>query len=395
MSNGEGGYTLTKLSLFKDNESVDLRTSFVDLTLYESIWEQFMTGSVAVVDSYDLKTMFPLAGNEDIDIEFHTNGIDEHPIIFSGKVYSISNSEEITQHSTGYVLKFCSECMITSARNFVQRGYIDLDSNIVNKVYDRFFKKDKLLNMVPTKGISQYVFGSMNPSQAIAISLKNAVSKNNEYGYLFWEGNKEFNCKPLQYLYQQEVSYEYYYKGANSFSDVTQKGVENFNAIQEYEDVSDFDFFGSITEGALGSKNTSFDLITKEFVSVEYNSVDGYDRKKSLGNYPLKRNDLINKKNEDLISLEIKSSGINNGDRSYYKKMEASTIRKRILVFGDSSVQSGDVCNAYLPIMNALGDEGVDYVSGKFLISEIKHSLSNSQYYQTILLQKDAYEEIS
>jgi hypothetical protein len=226
--------------------------------------------------------------------------------------------------------------------------------------------------------------------------LKDAISQTHDYRYFFYETNRGFECHTLEKLYQQQPEFEYYDKGHNIFRDVNQRSVESFNAIQDYSDLTQVDFLNDIMEGDLGSSNVFFNMTTKTMTVVNYDQVSTYNQRKSLGRYPTHNNEIVNKQYTDgtFFTLNTGNDSSKNKTFSYYKKIEANKHRKQILVFGDSSLTCGKVCNAYLPIRHSVGDqEGTDFISGRFLITSIKHSVSNTQFYQTLVIQKDAFEE--
>src|SRR5699024_9041200 len=125
-----GGYVLERLLIYSyDEESPgegkawDLAPAFSEISLFESLTDETMTGYVAVADSENIRDIMELHGLERVELSFYTAGAEEQRIDFVGVVYKVSERIRITEHTMGYKISFCSEAMIKSERTFVQRAY--------------------------------------------------------------------------------------------------------------------------------------------------------------------------------------------------------------------------------------------------------------------------------
>lgn len=90
-----GQYSLDKFSVFitdeasNEEDELDFRQVFFDITLYESIFDIVMSGNASIIDTENMKDRLPLYGNERIEIEWHTAGNEENPIKFTGQIFKI------------------------------------------------------------------------------------------------------------------------------------------------------------------------------------------------------------------------------------------------------------------------------------------------------------------
>lgn len=399
---GNGQYTIERVSLLyndsgSNEKEIDLSVAFVQVDLYESIFNQTMSGQVSITDTFNLQDLLPLYGNERVEIAYHTQGNEANPVSYTGVVYKISEKHRISEHASGYTIYFVSEEMINSQAINTQRGYQETPSKIVEKIYQRIVgRSEKLLETVQSKSVDVYTLGTVKPLQAISMLAKHAYSKNDEHGYLFYEDNLQFNFKPLQYLYTQEPVKEYKSRNKGMYDDPDQRVQESFNTIQDLKLMEENSYLDRMMEGQHGTSFNRFDLFSKRISVFEYDKEKFYDDQKSLGSVAHKKELDVSYQNRNTLRYGNNSNILLQGiSKNVMSKIEASTIRVEITVFGDSFIRCGQTVVANLPIWNQDQQEVTDMISGKFLISEIHHQLNNEEkYMQTIMLQKEAYETL-
>lgn len=389
-----GQYNLKVAELILPNEDrIDLRNVFLDISLYESIFNQTMSGNISLIDSTNELNREFLGNGETIHLDFETAG-SKNNIVFYGTVYKCSPPTRVSEHTSGLILYFVSTELINSSRMTVEDAFNDQTSNITKTLFDRI-KNRKNLEVTETKSIQKFVPAGHNTLEMISDLASRSISKNNEYGYLFYEDSKRFHFTPIQKLYQQESLSSYFYKNSGVFNDVTKKEEESFNSIQDYEIVSMPDLIEQIDDGTLGSKSVNLNLIEKSIVEYTYDNVSQFDRDKSLGKVPnLVAN--INKKYNDVT--EFRSWFVNepfHKSRFFNIKelLNAQRFGAKISVFGDTSLVAGGIINCTLPVWGTNALNGVpDPFSGRCLIVGIKHTLQRTKYVQTLKLSKDAFE---
>jgi hypothetical protein len=399
---GNGQFTLNRATLLykdqgDDQKELDLSYAFVQIDLFESIFEQTMNGAISILDTYNLPDFLPLYGQEYIELEFHTQGNEANPIVYRGVVYKISEKHRLTEHASGYSIYFISELAITSQKLHVQKSFNETPSAITKKIFDTTLKEeDKLLELEETKSVESYVFGALKPLEVISILSKHSYSKAGDIGYVFFEDNLQYNFKPITKLYQQESVSEYKSRNKGLYDDVDQRAQEAFSNIQDLKLLEENSYLDRLMEGQHGATFHKFDLFTKTMSSFKYDRSKEYDETKSLGQYPFKKDidvSLENKtslaygQNSKLLHSEI-SKGLNS-------KIELNMIRAELTIFGDSFLRCGQCVDINLPIWNKDQEETGDRLSGKFLISNIHHQISQQEKYtQTIMIQKEAYEDL-
>lgn len=400
-----GQYVLEMLELqFLENgfsKVIDLSNQLISLNLFESMEHGTMSGNLSIIDVFDLPNILSLYGNETIRMIFYTAGNIANPIQYEGKVYKLSPKRRITEHSSGYTIYFQSDAALRSDRQFVQRGYIDINSNIATDIFESFMRggSTKPFITTSTKRISNYCFGAIKPLEALAVLQKQSVSVADDHSYVFYENNKEFVFKPLQELFKSEPVATYYYGVGSVFQNVYNRHEESFEKIQSVNFIDDNSFIDRIMDGIHGSKHIMYDLFTKTLLQgkeVDYDKSSWFKDDKSLGKYPNKN---IVGVGDDAISLIYGTSVDDllfhkNSIESKMKRIELETFKCEIEVFGDSNLKCGDVINCYIPNLNLDQNNIKNEFSGKVLITGINHMITSNKYHQSILIQKDAYEDI-
>ena len=395
-----GQYVLKRASLTFTDPSTDMENeldfsqAFVQIDLYESIFDHTMSGQITILDSYNLQDVLPLYGNEKFNLDFHTSGNSKNPIVYTGEVYKISEKIRISEHNSGYIIYFISEEATNSQKINVQRAFRDNNHKIVERIYARIRGgNEKLIEVEPTKSINKYVFGAVKPLQTI--TKLSSDSYNESHGYVFYEDSQKFNFKSLGLLYQQEPKVEYFYKISGAFDDVKQKAVESFRSIQDVQNMEENSYLDRLMEGQHGLTANRFDLLSKDYESFNYKKSDFYNSERSLGSIPEKKS--VPNSNESLVSIRYENdpslllSGIT---VSRMSKIEINTIRANIVVFGDSAIRVGEVCKATLPNWNVEQKDLKNSIDGRFLICDIHHTISSTEYTQTMMIQKEAYEKV-
>jgi hypothetical protein len=223
-----------------------------------------------------------------------------------------------------------------------------------------------------------------------------ARSKSGDYGYMFYQDNRKFNFKPLQYLFQQDPTTEFINVDQGVYRDVKQKAVERFTAIQKIEiDPLNNTYSERIARGHHGTRWYSIDIQQKQVVKSDWSKNANFNSEKSLGNHPELFND-IDTEVDGLHYSEVQrdvSQGLADKQKNTMIKDCIFTFRAYITVMGDSSLCIGQTAKVNLPNWDNRGDASkVNPYDGKFLITEIKHVLTKRSYIQSITVQKDAYQ---
>lgn len=401
-----GQYELIRLTITTKTANpvvLDIEPSFTDAAIYESIFDHTMSGNVSFVDTNNIVQKYALGHGEIIDIEWTTAGVGGSTIHVSGEVYDLAGPNRIGDHSSGYTLHFASPESLASIKKRMFSGYMTTCSEIVKQIFERIRRqsptKTKELLADSTRNIENIVFTGQPAINAIQLVVDRAISASGSHGYMFYENNQEFRLTSLEELYKQEPVIEYTYKSQPAFEDVKNAQEESFNTFQDFEiDVAN-KHADDILDGQYGSAWGYLSLFDKNMTVVNYDSKASFNSANSLGSNPNLLDNSFNSDYSDRLTIMYSMYHEPNEEAVVFNKMKllkASTINVNIGVFGASFIKVGDVCLASIPSFSSddFSDKSFDAMSGKFLISEIKHLLTPKSYNQRLQLLKDSFEEV-
>jgi hypothetical protein len=119
---------LTSLDIISnlDNKRISLLEIFLELNLFESIFEPFMTGKLILTDTLDLYKNFPLVGNELIEMTFLELSTNINRVM-KFRVYKIGKEATVMRGTSGYrnlEVYLCSEEMMKNSIKRISRNFI-------------------------------------------------------------------------------------------------------------------------------------------------------------------------------------------------------------------------------------------------------------------------------
>lgn len=400
-----GQFELSKVSIITNNENpveLDMTSSFADIAIYESIYTPTMSGNMSIIDTYNLIQRYGLGNGEIVIIEWNTVGVSEK-IRMEGVVYDITGPTKINNHASGFTLHFTSPELIESAKDKVFSGHNETTSSIVEKLFGRISRKlpltKKPLNVIKTRNIENIVFTGNSTLEAVRLCARRAASSDRLSGYIFYEDSTKFNYVPIEELYKQHPVSEYIYRDSAIYDDVKNSHEESFNIIQNLEREDNNKMMDDLLDGQYGSSWAYLSLNDKSLNVYSYDMKTSFDQSKSLGKSPMLVDRNFNPLYSDKLSISYgldheQSEAFNH--ENALKLLKTNNIIFNIGVFGNSLLKVGNVIKTSIPSYSTdnFKENNVDYISGRFLISEIKHILTPKSYNQRIQIIKDAFEEV-
>lgn len=389
-----GSYVLEEMTIVAGDEALDISSMFVSLSLYESMESQSMSGTITVADSYDFQSILKLGGNEEIIIEFYTEGNEGNTLRYSGIIYKISEKHRISDHASGYLIHFCSEIALSSKRGFLSRSVKASISDGVKRILSQY--TDKPINVIETSGTYSYCFGNTEALRAINLMMPRAFSTEGDTGYVLYETPNSWNFKPIEYLYRLEPVLSYNTNSSRIYENVDNRMAESFESIQDIRILEDNSYLDSVNDGMFGSKHIIVDLLNKDFSETSFSLENEYNREKSLGNFPV-LNSLP--PGDDVVFMRYGSGqeDVDNNSVFVRSKMvlrRSDLFRAEINVFGDSSISIGSLLDITFPSLSSSQEEIRNMFDGPVLIKKIHHFLTPNRYLQIMQVNKDAYGEL-
>ena len=405
-----------------------------EVNIYESIWNPVIKCEIAVIDFIGLFTNFPLTGEEVITIEYTNVGDMQANETDSKRMwtFAIENISDISMKSDNRAMSYVITCMsiegLGNVLGTVQQGYrgnpVDIAKNIfeehiVQRVKQFFPSYESPNIFAENNSLGDYVIVVPNMHPIAAIDMVNDLTYTqvpNKYTYLFYQNNDGFNFRTLQGLYTganarrwaRENRYKY-------FSDE----IAEANSIMQNETrvVSKLAFnrrHSTMQKVAAGYFNNNlFEInIAQKAIHATRANVDDPDvtmiASNKLNTTPYTewaKSFSEGYEDSNRTRYVVSSRGENDPDfivpmsrqrwgKDMISKVALAQVDLTCVIPGTNRFVAGDLF--YLEIPEFHGFENLqkdEFVSGYYLITEIKHILTIGGYQTTVLrLNKDSFE---
>ena len=204
-----------KIKKFTGNDEMSIMPQFIELTIFQSIFEPVIKAQMLINDNIGLFVNYPFTGEEVITVYYQslsdvTNNTQVHKqiqFIIKGVKDIIVNDRA---RSMVYTIDLTSVEFLQNARKYVSHAYNDLFEDAAEKVYNEYILQDTELQFKQVKNfykeksikVRQVVIPNLRPFQAIQWLAKHAVSADyeNKFLYLFYENFDGFYFTTIQQL---------------------------------------------------------------------------------------------------------------------------------------------------------------------------------------------------
>ena len=439
-------FTIEAVKLYPWNGAtpIDLTNVRGTINIFEDIFNNFLTGNITVADAWDLPMLYPLIGEEFLEISFKRPGtknqgtsnaaespdyrygfeeqirylVETESFVMKFRVIKMTDRKLVRDRAQSYTLHFTSEEFISNKKNKFRKSYIDtLYSDMVKDVYDTFLNKGKPIVIESTMYEQDFVFSNWTPSQCVNIvaarSIANGRSGSN---YVFFETVAGFNFVSLEKLFEAKEKETLLYQPANIMITPPNRPIdEEVRNIYEFDYVDYFDVVSNLQHGMYAAKLLTVDPIRRIYEEYDFDYAKEFDRFKHLeknkvctdgldamGEPYMARFDLLmtNKDHDKVDWIVSREPGIKPTQLEFYvlqrqsQMQQLNNVRIAVTVPGNTERHAGDVIAFALP--NAMGspimwDEPEKYLSGRYLISAIRHRIEANGYHQDIELVKDSF----
>lgn len=375
---------------------------------------QVLSGEMIITDAVSFLNEFSLAGDELIELKFQTPQKNE--IDFSGKIYDISMVD--LQDERVLIIKFCSGEKLLSDQIKIQKVYTNVAySNMVTDIFVDTLNKIDKKKIFAEPTLDRYSLSTNNKSPLDAINWICSRSKSEKYSgsnYVFFEKiNKRFDFVSIEKLVDPNETYPvmtYYY----DMPPGDRYSLENLTKIKHYNISRTPNLIENINEGMFAGTLITNDLVKRQhnysffnydesydiFKSVNYNRVSGSGQEKTA----LVNNPNYSSRPSSFIHMAPKqynafgSTDIGNGVEEVLlirnsQMKQITNLMIDIVVPGDSNRTVGEIVEIVLPRIES-GKGGSDSrFSGRYLISKIKHMMTQTNYDTVLQLVRDSYSE--
>lgn len=390
-----GDYTLTDLKLTSyDGVTVDVANIFHTINVYEDIFAGFISGDITLIDAHNLLSNLPVIGHEKLRLIFSTAGKEDNPIDIEMSIYKITDRKQVGTGSLQYTLHFISNEAIINEQVSISksmRGSIDgmVDAIMVYLNTDKELLKDRI------SGNDQVVIPHWSPLKTLNWLMTRVKSDLSGAGYLFYETVRGFRVTDIAQSVVKDAARTFNYGFTAFDKDDPDELERSFSKVEAYEIININDTLQNMDVGTYSNKFIEYDIHTKEISTRTIDSIRDF---KTLESTPiLPPNYTVSPDSE--IGFYHTNSGRYPGyhdNREQGQRLSqlgllmGTTVR--IMASGDSDLQLASVVNFDIPSPeNSDKPQYEKMLSGRFLVSRVRHKITRDKYHSVLELSKDSY----
>ena len=435
----------------------------VELNIYESIYNNAMTGSLVIADSRNLISNLPIQGTERLSFRLATK-LDtystDNSIDFTEKsgnpmhIYKLTNKEQLNDNVQTYTLHFCSREFLRNIRTKVSESFSGRMDEAAHAIFSRpeYLDSKKRLFFQKTRNQDTIVIPNLNPFDAIELLGKRALPSNLKdkggAGYLFYETTKGFHfrsweslcvtkngkqVKPKQKFRYVHVPVDRWGHEVEEDGKKLDKIMEGFRSVESYKFLNNFhDVIMNTTLGTYAHTVITHNIYDKSYKKdkyhyhnsyhetshtdsdpehswrggpaitdspVDYDVIEGTNRQKGVSDFAESRVSLqpttrfSHGEDTGKYGVDVEQDGKIEGERIALTNYIRTGTKLHLTVKGQSWLQSGDIIEFDVQSVENKNNTSSDILdkrySGRYIITHIRHKVSNEHYIQVLECAKD------
>ena len=417
-------YSLKNLVLLSSLGSYDVKPSLVEMSYFEDIFSNTVTGRMIISEAEGFIEKFHLSGNEYIRTTFTKASDKNFDIDILFRIYKISDRQLVGNMQTeGYVLYFCSDELIISEQYKISKSYPNTKiSDIITDITKNYLKvpANKKVAIESTKGIYNFIVPNFKPFEAINwLSTYAQSSSPGSFGadMLLFENKYGYNFTSLQTLFSQQVYRTYQYEPKN-VDKKSQPVQDKYYSVLSYKFINTVDTLGAINSGQFANQLITVDPLLNRYITTNFDYSKYFAQSSTLNKYPIV-NDTKNRFGDKVYETPqavIKVSPTNHGQKDvpYINNKPGAVVpdvfaevyipnrtaqltlsnynKIKLVIDGDPGAAAGTTINFNLLSINPTtqGKKPDDFYSGKYLISAVKHTIKTDSYTTVLEIVKDS-----
>lgn len=434
-------YHISLLNLYTSKQGtsvVNLIPFLVELNLYEDIYGNTVSGQLLMSDALGLVSNFSLSGNEFIQVKLQKTESDQFALTRNFRVYKISNrSPSDSNNYEMYTLNFVSEEFLLSEQYRISKSYKSKKiSEIITDILKNYLKvgvgKKKPIAISETSGTYDFILPNKKLFETINWLSTYALPKSGEGAdMLFFENSDGYWFKSLQELYTQPVYRTYKFDPKNISGQTLDTQLSN---VHKFEILNLFDTLSAVKNGTFSNRVITIDPLQRKVTTTDFDYDKYYGKAKKINNYPLTNNyknrldkTLYDKPPADLNHGTLRFATTNSEQKKnpafaakptalasdiFIEKFMpnrvaqvalANYVRIKITVAGDPLITVGRIVDfetlkdnpstSFATSKDAPMRVRDPMLSGKYLVTAVRHILRNNSYITVLELCKDSFEE--
>tara|TARA_B100001057_G_scaffold912_1_gene860 strand:- start:1003 stop:2529 length:1527 start_codon:yes stop_codon:yes gene_type:complete len=393
-----------------------------ELNIFEDIDNNAVTGSMYLIDNYNIVTQAELQGNERLSFKLSTPGRQtagfNHIVDASEEsgypyhIYAVKQRKPSSETTMVYEVLFASRELMMNTRKRVNRAYTGrLDQQVIKILRDdNGINTKKRILFEPTRNRDTIVMPNLRPFDAINLLASKALSGNAKgAGYYFYETTKAFYFRSVENMIADQsteprkVSRVFKYERPEATGPVGARRfrTQNHNII-EYRFIQNFNTLTNQAAGTYASNVITYNIFDKSYDSRRYKYHDHYQRlmhtdtdkelPETKRSYPIAQNPVDRERKEGnaigdktvsdypesriilqpstrflhnddtgVFGTSTESEGITEAIRVSQRNQVTNSTRLEIVTSGASDLEVGDMIQFEMPKMIPGGADPQDY----------------------------------
>jgi hypothetical protein len=414
-------------------KTIDLKGMMVELNIYESVFNSFITADLTLEDTKNVLVEEELLGTEPVSIIFETLG-SKFPVDVKMILAKVKIKEPIQERSFKYVLSLVSPESLNDIRTKISESFTGNYSDIVKNIFENHLSSDRNLWLEETKNFNRLIIPNKSPVQAINMLASFSTSKKEgNASFLFFQTTKSYHFRSFadmiwyNNISPQEIEFNVQ---KEQLSPTSSSNSDKMLRAIEFKVETDVDVIRHTALGTYGSTLISHNIHAKAYDISTWNYHETFELESNtyiskIEEFPITPDGPIDEDKNNISSFY--DSEINmistSREKQYtsdpYKgtfqpldysgtvlqrksELASSTmLRANLIISGMSGIQAGDIIE--MNINQADSVSGIDdskeqkqdiKLSGKWLVESVAHNITGLKYFCTLKISRDStFEE--
>ena len=428
--NFAGEYHLKELLVHTSSGNIlNLTKAVQSIDIFEDMFSTSLSGSITILDVDNIAENGPVIGQEYMTLKITTPSLDEQEINFTNSsfaIYKVTVREAISQDTQLLALSFISPELLRDKRVRVSKSYTDSIDRIVESVLTdaRYINTNKDIYIEPTAGIRKIISPNLHPYAFINNLMQESVTAKNSAPYFFFfENLKGIHFKSFDRILSEDSIGEFNVGNLASLENKSVNPEKDFSRAIEFQVNSNNDMLLNIQGGMLGSSTIKYNIYNKSYEKLQYNYFIDFEKFGRIDENPLYNNNDIDEFGNNIGSFgdarihlhpttgsgDLDTSHTNETSSYSYapNKLNESILFRRAKIMelnnavsitmkinGNTTIAAGQTINLNVPVAGRIHEkENDEYYSGRYLITKLRHSFSQTDKKHEILLtaSKDSF----
>lgn len=426
-----GEINIEQLFLITLNGSISILDYLVELNIYESIFNNVLSGEILLSDSRNLIKEFDLLGEEYLLVKVTTPGL-SNTIYKTFKIVSIEDRILVKESTQLYKLKFISQEAIVDSLSPLYNAFSGQIDTIVDKIFTESLEqprthvynetnnklsisteKTQLFVFSETANKIKFVSPAWTPFECINWLAKKSLPKSGKAcNFLFWESNRAFYFGSIEDLIEKKSTIGTYEFKASSIMPVSDDTAEKMSLLQSVNILNGLNNLDSLENGYFASKLVSLDIIKKQRTITDYDHVSKFSSYKHLAGKNAKSlyNPSINIRSlNSHMRIYPTASGLHTGIENNFNErlgevygnrlsnlLDLNALKLNVSIYGRTDVEAGRIIDIKFPDMSPADETDIakDHLdsrySGSYLITSIHHKINRLKHMMSMEIVRDS-----